>query len=207
MLGLFINQQLNQEVTLSTPSSASKAPGIKRPELSLFESQKLASILQENLITARNKPRLGVFAQAGLGKPALNFLKNEFEPYYVAGLRINWTLSGLYTEKTERKQQDLNRRMIDIQRETFLFNTSISLSQQAAEIEKLQELIRKDDEIIQLRASIKKTAQAQLDYGTITSNDYLRELSAEDQARQNLLLHQIQLLMAQYSYQFTSGNY
>jgi outer membrane protein TolC len=45
-----------------------------------------------------------------------------------------------------------------------------------------------------------------LENGTATTNDYLTAVNAQDQAQQNLLLHQIQLLMAQYNYQTTSGN-
>ena len=82
----------------------------------------------------------------------------------------------------------------------------LNLKQQNAELSKLQELIASDSEIIQLRESIKNTAKSQLDFGTVTSNDYITYLNAEDQAKQGLLLHQIQLLMAQYNYQTTSGN-
>jgi len=39
----------------------------------------------------------------------------------------------------------------------------------------------------------------------ITANDYLREVNAEDLARQNLITHQIQLLQAQINYQTISG--
>ena len=39
----------------------------------------------------------------------------------------------------------------------------------------------------------------------ITANDYLREVNAEDQARQSLITHQIQLLQAQINYQTISG--
>ncbi|MCI0613367.1 transporter, partial [bacterium] len=94
---------------------------------------------------------------------------------------------------------------IDSQQEVFLFNTQISLKQTSAEVKKLEELIKIDEQLIQLRAKIKSTAQAQLDNGMITANDFLRELNAEDQAKQNLLLHKTQLSMATYSYQNISG--
>jgi hypothetical protein len=67
-------------------------------------------------------------------------------------------------------------------------------------------LIQTDDEIITLRASVKEVSNAQLENGVITVNDFLREVNAEDQARQNKLLHETQLLMAQYNYRTTAGN-
>jgi hypothetical protein len=63
-----------------------------------------------------------------------------------------------------------------------------------------------DREIITLRERVQVSASSQLEYGTITSNDFLTYINAADQARQNLALHQIQLLLAQSNYQITSGN-
>ena len=92
-----------------------------------------------------------------------------------------------------------------MQKETFLLNTNTQLKQQHAEIEKLQQLITSDNEIIGLRASVKDAAKAQLENGVITANDYLKEINAEDQARQSLITHQLQLLQAQINYNTISG--
>ena len=70
---------------------------------------------------------------------------------------------------------------------------------------KFQNVLASDDEIIELREKIKNTASAQLGNGVINSNDYLREVTAEDQARQTKILHEIQLLLAQYNLQTTTG--
>ena len=70
---------------------------------------------------------------------------------------------------------------------------------------KIQQLIVKDDAIIDLRNKVKEAANAQLENGVITANDYLREVNAEDQARQTLLLHRLQLLQAQLTYQTIQG--
>jgi hypothetical protein len=133
-------------------------------------------------------------------------LSNDVKGYYIGGLRFSWPLSGYYTLSNERAGIEIQEKGIDLQKETFLFNTNLILRQQNAEIKKLQELLASDDEIIELRSSIKTTALAQMENGVITQNDYLREVNAEDNARQNKILHEIQLLMAQYSLQTTSGN-
>jgi hypothetical protein len=80
------------------------------------------------------------------------------------------------------------------------------MKQSDAEIKKYQELLSSDDEIITLRNKVKIAAVAQLDNGVITGNDYMREVIAEDQARQSKILHEIQLLMSQYNFQTTTGN-
>jgi hypothetical protein len=71
---------------------------------------------------------------------------------------------------------------------------------------KLQQLISTDKEIIAKRTAVKNAAKAQVDNGVITMHEYLNQLDAEDQAKQSLLLHQVQLLMDEYNYQNISGN-
>jgi len=40
----------------------------------------------------------------------------------------------------------------------------------------------------------------------ITANDYLLDINAEAQARQDRNLHEIQLLLSQYNHKTTAGN-
>ena len=90
-------------------------------------------------------------------------------------------------------------------KDVFLLNTNTQLKQQQSEIDKLQKLVSTDQEIIDLRIKVKDAAKAQLENGVITANDYLREVNAEDQARQSLITHQVQLIQAQINYQTISG--
>ena len=144
--------------------------------------------------------------QAGVGRPALNMPSNDNQSYYIGGLRLSWSLSGFYTIKKEKALLDLNQQTIDLQRETFLFNTNFTLKQQNSEINKYNSLLLTDGQIVALRTSVKTAAAAQLENGVINTNDYMREVNAEDQARQNKIIHEIQLLMAQYAQQNTTGN-
>ena len=96
--------------------------------------------------------------------------------------------------------------MVLDQKNTFLFNTNLTLQQQNADIERYRQLIQSDDEIIKLRDSVKQTSAVQLQNGVITANDYLLDINAEAQARQDRALHQVQLLMSQYNHKTTSGN-
>jgi outer membrane protein TolC len=161
---------------------------------------------QTRLVDARNLPRLGLFLQGGYGRPGLNFLKNEFDPFYVGGVRLNWTFGGFYTSKNEKELLELNRQIVGTQKESFLLNTRASLVQQQAEIDRLQQLLDTDQEIIVLRVKVKDAAKAQLDNGVITANDYLLEVNAEDKARRNFITHQLQLLQAKINYKNISGN-
>ena len=207
MLGIFIGQELSDNTTLERPSDVQAAndPTIARPEMTLYTYQSQLFTAQQQLNNTRILPRFNLFMQGGYGRPGLNVLKNEFSPYYIGGLRLSWNLAGLYNTKRDKEQLNVNLKSVDIQRESFVFNTKLTMRQQHTDITKLNDLIRVDQQIIQLRERIKVTAKAQLDNGVITANDYLRELNAEDQARQNLSVHQIQLLMTEYNYLATTG--
>jgi outer membrane protein TolC len=208
VLSLFINESLPENAKLEKPviPTPSFTNSIQRPELKLFVAQEKLLLSQNKFIDAKNLPKASLFAQGGYGRPGLNFLQNEFSFFYTTGLRFNWSLAGLYTRRNEKQIVEVNKKIIDIQKENFLLNTNTALKQQQSEIEKLELLISKDKEIVDLRSSIKETAKAQLENGVITANDFLREVNAEDQARQSLIAHQLQLLQAQINYRTISGN-
>ena len=73
-------------------------------------------------------------------------------------------------------------------------------------VQKYDSLLDKDDAIIGLRMSVKKAAYAQLENGVLSAHDYINQVNAEDQARQTKILHEMQLLQAQYGYQNIVGN-
>lgn len=206
MLSLFIGKEINAQTALVKPVPLIVSTTINRPELLLYNEQSKLLDVQNDLLKVKTLPKVNLFVQGGAGRPALNMLSNKFEPYYIGGVRINWNPSAFYTLKRDQALIDINRRNIDIQKETFLFNTNLTLRQQSTEISKYQQLLVFDDEIIALRIKVKNTSIAQLEYGVINANDYLREVNAEDQARLNKVFHEVQLLMSQYSQHTTTGN-
>lgn len=207
ILAYFINRPLGAQTKFITPANQPLATENRRPELSVFDNRQSGYLLQRKIINNRNIPKLSVFLQAGAGKPSpLNMISNSFGPYALGGIRASWSIMNLYTQKNEKALIAIDQQSNDIQKEIFLFNTHLSAQQQNNEITKLNELIRTDDELVALRNSVKNTSNIQLENGIITTNDYIREVNAEDQARQTKLLHAIQLLMAQYNLQNTLGN-
>jgi hypothetical protein len=206
MLSLFIDQPLGQNTVLETPDNQLISSTINRPELKLFDSQKKAFDIQDRLGESNVLPKFNLFFQGGYGRPALNLLSDKFEAYYIGGLRLNWNISGFYTRSKEKKLIDLNKSSVDVGKETFIFNTNLVMKQQNSEIDKINKLMVADNDIIVLRENIKNSSKNQLTNGVITTNDYLSYLIAEDKARQDLILHKIQLLMVQFNHKVTTGN-
>jgi len=206
ILGMFMNQPVPGNTVLQKPEWTIASGGIDRPELRLFNFQKQSIETNRTLLSARKKPRIELFLQGGYGRPALNMLDNNFDLYYLGGIRFQWLVSGYYTHRRENEILDLRQQSLDVQKETFLFNTRLTSRQHHAEITKLERLIQVDEQIIALRENVQKTASSQLEEGVISATDYIREVNAADQAKQNRVLHETQLLMAQSKLKFTTGH-
>ncbi|MFT4738990.1 MAG: outer membrane protein TolC, partial [Paraglaciecola sp.] len=206
MLSLFIGVELNEAIQLQkqleVPLLASE---INRPELSLFTGQLNGIALQNELLTKSNRPKLNLFLQTGFGRPALNFLSNDFDPYYIGGVRFSWKISSYFTSANQRQLFAVNEQWIESEKETFLFNTNLALERQQTEVLKMQRLIIQDKEIITLREKIVRTSKNQLANGVITANDYQKAVVAEDLARQNNVLHEIELLKIINDYKIIAG--
>lgn len=206
MLSLFINVELDESAVLEKPHVPNLIDDNNRPELLAFDYQKKVYDLKGKMLNAQLQPQIGLFLQGGYGRPGLNFLSDDFEWYYIGGVRLSWSIGSLYTLKSDRQLLDLNKSSVDVQKETFLLNTKISQRQQDANLEKYGSLIQKDDEIIELRKRVKEAAYSQLENGVLSSHEYINQVNAEDRARKSKILHEIQLLQAQYSYQNITGN-
>ncbi len=201
LLSSLTGLEINDKTELKKPDvdvSVLKADINHRPELSLFNAQNKLYENQKSLIQSANLPKIGAFVQGGYGQPGLNMFTTGFSPFYIGGVRFSWNISGLYTQKDNLNKIDINKKSVEIQKETFLFNNNLLTKQQQNEIEKLQSTIVNDDEIIRLRESIKKATNAKLENGTASVNDLIRDLNAENQAKQLKSLHEIQLLMNVY---------
>jgi outer membrane protein TolC len=176
-----------------------------RPEMELFKSQLALQGKQYDLIRSKASPKASAFVQGGYGRPGLNMLQNTFDWYGIGGIRFNWMIGNLYTSSNEKQMAAIALKSIKLQEETFLKNSSAQVAQQLIEMSKLKKLMAADKEIIVLRESVKTAAAAQLEAGVITGNDYLREVNAEDQSRQMLTAHEIQLVQAEIQLKLITG--
>ncbi|MDW3209646.1 MAG: TolC family protein [Reichenbachiella sp.] len=206
MLGLYIGRELDNSAVLNSTTIIDSKQQINRPELVLFDYQMQAIALQSELLNKTNLPQFSLFFQGGYGRPALNFLSNDFEPFYIGGLRFSWNLSNFYTTKGQKQLFSINKEIIQSEKETFLFNTRLNLSNQNIQIKKAEELIEKDNEIIALRDKIVATSKGQLENGVITTSEYKTVVIDADVARQSLTLHQVELMKLKNDYKLTSGN-
>ena len=201
MLSNFTKMEIDENATLIRPEKnlfVLQDTVNYRPELNLFAAQNKFYENQKKMVNAGNIPKLSAFLQGGYGKPALNMFANEFAPFYIGGIRFSWNLSGFYSTKNNISKLDISKQNVAIQKETFLFNTDLKNEQDKLAIKNLQALLNTDDDIIRLRENIKKVAVSKVENGTLTVADLIREINAENQAKQLKSLHEIQLIKRLY---------
>lgn len=200
MLSAFIGKGVSAEAILSKPVLEEEASSVEsgmnnRPELRWFDAQGEQLRVQESTLNTRLMPRFGLFVQGAYGNPGLNMLRDEFNTYYIAGVRMSWNFGSLYTLKNDRRRIDNIRQQIETSRDVFLFNTRLQATQQDASVVSMRRQMKDDDEIIRLRENIRRAAEAKVENGTLTVTDMLREITNESMAKQTKALHEIQLLM------------
>ncbi|MBK7009258.1 MAG: hypothetical protein IPH36_11835 [Saprospiraceae bacterium] len=156
-----------------------------------FDLQKSMAQANGQLENTAIRPKLSLFAQTGYGKPGLNFLKNEFEPYYIAGLKLSWQLSAFYTYHNQRQLTDLAMAKSEA-RKTELSNRKMIKNRQLFnDWDRLNKSSGRDEEMVALREKILSTAEVQLANGNITASEYLVKLNDVAEARINQELNEI----------------
>ncbi|MCD4684168.1 MAG: TolC family protein [Bacteroidales bacterium] len=177
-----------------------------RPEFYLFTLHQNKLEASKKVLGSKLLPRLYAFGQAGYGRPGYDMLKNEFDDFYMIGARLKWNVWDWNRSGKEKEILDLQSKIIDTQKETYDKNIRIELQNKIAEIRKVEEMISRDNQIIELREKITKSSSSQLDNGVITSTEYLTELNAESKSKLDLQTHKIQLIKAKLDYKATLGN-
>lgn len=178
---------------------------ITRPEIAYYDAQLNQNAAQQKQLNSKISPKFNLSLQGGVGRPGLNILKNEFQPYYTAGIKMSWDIGSLYTRQDEKRKLETQVKSIESDRETFLFNTSLEIAEKQNAIDKARELLEKDDEIIALRESIRIAGEEQYSNGTISMTDLMDRIDDEHNAKVSESIHRIQLLLAIYDLKNSIG--
>jgi outer membrane protein TolC len=202
-LGELLGQPLPPDTQLEPPAALPTASA--RPEYLFYAQQKALLAGQQKLADARLAPRLSLFGQVGYGRPTLDFLRNDFHGFGIAGVRLNWNLNNYYTRRQDREALRLGQETVAVQQEAFEQTQRVVRAGQQTAIDRYQALLETDKQLIDLRQKIQATAAVQLDHGIIGFGDYFTEANNLTLARLSEQLHRLQLLQAQIDYQTTGS--
>lgn len=207
MLSTFCGIEVEQAVK---PAMIETGVANNRPEMRLFDSQLRLADAQEKALNSALMPKLGVFAQGYYGYPGYNMFEDMKSHNWslngMVGVRLTWNIGALYTRKNDKEKIALQRRLIESNREVFLFNNNLEQLQQNEEMNRYRKLMADDEEIIALRKSVRKSAESKLAHGIIDVNDLVREINQENAARVQHSVHEIEMLKQIYDNKFSTNN-
>ena len=179
----------------------------KRPELRLFDCRLQLTDAKEKALDAQLLPQLGLFAQGYYGNPGLNLFEDMMKRRWswngIAGLKLTWNLSALYTHRNEKSKLRVQRELIENARQQFLFNNRLDETQQSENVRRFRAIAQRDGEIIALRTAVRKAAESKLAHGIIDVNGLLREINKENAAKTQQAIHEIDMLKAMYDLKFS----
>jgi outer membrane protein TolC len=206
VLGELLEMDLEMDTEFTIPEYNLDPTGqITRPEIGLFESQITQIGFNDQLLKATRRPKIYAFSQVGYGRPGLNMLSDEFDPYYLVGAKISWNPFDWRQSKRNREVLQLQQSKVSNQMESFRRNVSIELERANSEIMKFKKLMSMDEEIIVMRSNIVSASTSKLENGIIHTADYLSDLNSEKQARIDREIHRMMLLKAQADYHVIKG--
>ncbi|MCX6277000.1 MAG: TolC family protein [Bacteroidetes bacterium] len=207
MLSELTSTTIPETTPLITPEISLPSAGYEnnRLEYKLYDIQRAKIDVMKNMVTTKWNPKIFAYGQAGFGRPGLNMLDDSFKPWWLFGAKLTWNPWNWNGNKNEKKILSLQSEILKSQQETFDKNLKISSQKELSEMNKVMELLVQDQQIIDIRIRIAKTASSQLDNGVITSSDYIARLNEETLARLNLEIHKIQLIKAKLSYLYALG--
>ncbi|MGM9760108.1 MAG: TolC family protein [Parabacteroides sp.] len=199
MLGYFIApaSPLQADAVLEKPQE-SFLTQTEMPEsvtLAWFSSQEALLAVQRKSLDTRLLPTVLLFGMTAYHNRLLPIVK-EFN--LMGGVTVRWNIGALYTRKNDLASLHNQRRQMDVQRETFLFNNRLLQRQTNGQIESIRRQMVLDDKAVALRESILEKARKKVELGTETVNELLRDVNAVSEARQQKAIHELLLLQEIY---------
>lgn len=203
LLSTFCGIEINKIVK---PEPVNNTKDGVRPELRLIDSRLKLTYAQEKMLDRQLLPRISVFAQGFYGYPGLNMFEDMMHRHWglngIVGARLTWNIGALYTRKNDKTNIDVQRNMLNVQREVFLFNNRIEQTEHNEQIERQRQMLASDDEIISLRQQVRIASESKLQHGIIDVNDLLKEINSENAARVSRSLHEIEMLRQIYQLKY-----
>lgn len=182
----------------------------ERPELKAINAQLRLADAQEKALDASLMPKFGVFAQGFYGYPGYNVFEDMMNHQWslngMIGARLTWNIGAFYTRKNDKEKIQMQRKTAETNRSVFLFNNNLEQIQQNEDIERYRKLMADDEEIINLRSSIRKAAESRLSHGIIDVNDLVKEITNENAAKVQQCVHEIEMLKEIYDLKYTTNN-
>ena len=177
----------------------------RRVEMEAFDTRIARLLATKKVLATEMLPKVSAFGNIYYGRPGYNMLANNFEPFYMVGLRFSWIPWDGNVIKKEKKYLDIQAKMMYNQKAAFDETIQTAARNAYHEIGKQTEMLKHDLQIAALHRQISAESATRLRNGDITTSDYIADLNAETVARLNVERTKIQLAGARLHYLLTLG--
>jgi outer membrane protein TolC len=196
VLGILTGQEFDNDALLSMPVE-SRALG-SRPESHLFSLVRTQLDRKAEVARRQTRPKIQAFGEVAAGRPAgLNLFDDRVQPFFSAGVRMNWPVWDWRRAEREREAISNQSGIVALQEEAFDQSIRAASARARRDAEHYEGLLDWDAKVIELRESIVAEVESRLANGVATASDYLIERNAEYQARLAARQHRILLAQAQ----------
>jgi outer membrane protein TolC len=176
-----------------------------RPEYEQFDRARDRAARQQAATTAADRPQITAFGRAGYGRPGLNFVSDQPQPYALAGVQLQWKAWNWGTSDREREIQTLQQTIVSAEESAFTSGLRRAIETDLAAIEHLETSLATDDRIVTLREGIDRTARVRLGEGAITASEYLDRHTEWLTAQFDRARHHVELAQARANVQTKLG--
>ena len=207
LLEIVAGKAINEQTIFSEPAvlNITSDQEINRPEIELFTLQKSKLDKSEQILKISRKPYIYAFGQAGYGRPGLNMLNNNLADWYMVGAGLSWNIWDWHISQHNTASIKFQKDIINTNLDNFSRSVKMSLNQEENNFQKLKKLLNSDEQLVAIKDQISRRSAVALEYGTITSADYLRDLNASLQAKANLETRKVLISQSSVNYETIKG--
>ena len=189
---------LDDEAARALAALAEEQIAVDRPERVRFARAADRAEAEARAVEATTRPTLGLFGQAGVGRPSpFDLFASEVAEFGIAGVRVRWPL---FDGGRARRTAEALRVQADIAEiEAAAFDRQIvrDVADERADLARLDAALDADRRIVALREEVLRAARRQLDEGVLLPDRYTDRLTDLAEARLTLARHRIERAQAQ----------
>src|SRR5215213_292438 len=167
-----------------------------RPEYERFARTRDVLTQQQEAVSADQKPRLSAFGQAGYGRPGLNPVSDNFDSYYLAGVKVKWTPWNWGATRRERDAIAIQRDIVASEEAAFTSRLTRDIQNDLADIDRLDAALALDDQIVALRERVDAETGIRFREGVVTASEYVDRNTDVLEARLARATHRVEQVQA-----------
>jgi outer membrane protein TolC len=168
-----------------------------RPEYEQFAAVRERLTRQADVIATQEKPRVSAFARVGYGRPGLNPMNDAFDSYWIGGVQVQWSPWNWGRVQREREELALQRESVAADEQAFALRLRRAVERDLAAVDRLQEALVLDNQIVALRERIERETKARFDEHVVTAAEYVDRRTDVAEARLARARRRVELVQAQ----------